>query len=270
MVRFHTTAGTLILTASFAAFRAYGQASPPATSQTPLLPASFKEMTFKNATASCFEPPQLPGLEDYDGPLKKTVGVFANALESKSVHQPHYKPGMSLCTLGVKDKFLLFVNDSIDPMTLLSAGFDALIDQATDRDPEFGHGAAGYGKRFSADMADRISSSFVKNFAFPSMFSEDPRYYRLGHGPVGRRVLHAAAHVFVAHHGDGTRMFNYSEWLGTTSAVLLSNSYHPGNERGFEPTASSVAFRFANDMGYDILREFWPEVSLKFKLPFTR
>ena len=33
---------------------------------------------------------------------------------------------------------------------------------------------------------------------------------------------------------------------------------------------SSVAFCFANDIGYDILREFWPEISLKLKLPFTR
>jgi len=269
MVRLHS-AGILLLAAGCTVFRAYGQGAPPNIEKTPSLPHSFVEMTSKNATAPCLEPPALPGLEDYNGPLKKTVGMFANALERKAVHRPHYKAGMSLCTLDVKDKFLLFVNDSIDPITFLSAGFDAAIDQATNRDPQYGQGLAGYGKRSAANLADRVTSKFAKDFVFPSIFSEDPRYYRLGQGPVGKRVLHAAAHVFVAHHAAGTRMFNYSEWLGTTSSVLLSNSYHPGNERGFGPTASRIAFCFANDIGYDILREFWPEISLKLKLPFTR
>ena len=64
------------------------------------------------------------------------------------------------------------------------------------------------------------------------IFSEDPRYYRLAHGATGKRVLHAAEHAFVGHHDDGTRMFNYSEWLGTSSAAALTYAYRPGNQRG--------------------------------------
>jgi hypothetical protein len=214
------------------------------------------------------EPPPLVSLRDYNGPLKKTVGIFARALERKSVHPPHYKPGVVLCSLELKDKFVLFVQDSLDPVTFLGSGFWAGMDQASDNDPSFGQGAAGYGKRFAANLAGQASSKFFSDFAYPSSFSEDPRYYRLAHGSMRKRFLHAATHVFVAYRVDGTNMPNYSEWLGTASAVALSNTYHPDNERGIRPASRRVGYSILQDMGFDVLREFWPEISRKLKLPF--
>jgi hypothetical protein len=210
----------------------------------------------------------MVSLRDYNGPLKKTVGLFARELERKSVHPPHYKPGVSLCSLELKDKFFLFVRDSFDPVTFLASGFNAGLNQAENQDPTFGQGTAGYGKRFGASFADQASSRFFKDFAYPSLFYEDPRYYRLIHGSSGRRFLHAAEHAFVAHRDNGNHMFNFSEWLGTVSAVTLSNLYRPGNQRGFAPAARSVSYSVLSDMGFDMLREFWPEISRKFKLPF--
>lgn len=240
----------------------------PLAKAPPPVPAGFREQTSQNAAAPCLEPERLPDLKDYNGPMQKTVGLFARALERKSVHQPHYKPGFALCSLRLEDKFLLFVEDSIDPVTFLSAGFDAGIDQATDRDPTFGQGAAGYGRRFGADLADRVSSKFFKDFAYPALFFEDPRYYRLGQGGTGRRLLHAVQHVVIAHRSDGTHMPNFSEWFGTGTSVALSNLYHPGNDRGAGAMAQQMGYRFAGDIGFDILREFWPEIARKFKLPF--
>jgi len=244
------------------------QESPAPPSQPPAGPVSIQEETMKNVAAPCVEPPPMVRLEDYDGPLKKIVGTFARKLERKSVHQPHYKPGAMLCSLKPKDKFVLFVQDTFDPVTFLASGFNAGLDQAENQDPTFGQGAAGYGKRFGANFADQASSKFFKDFAYPSIFSEDPRYYRLAHGSGGRRFLHAVEHAFVAHRENGKRMFNLSEWLGTTSSVVLSNVYHPGNERGFAPAARLVGYSIIEDVGFDVLREFWPEISRKFRLPF--
>jgi hypothetical protein len=207
-------------------------------------------------------------LQDYNGPFQKTIGFFAGPVERKSVHPPHYKPGLKLCSLDVKDKFLLFVRDSYDPGTFVSAAFNAGISQAENDDAPFGQGWAGYGKRFGASYTDEASFRFFKDFAYPSIFSEDPRYYRLAHGSGGKRFLHAIEHAVVAHRDNGNRMFNFSEWLGTASAISLSNVYHPGNERGFAPSAEGLGFSVLNDMGFDVLREFWPEISRKFKLPF--
>jgi hypothetical protein len=228
----------------------------------------FAYQVQKNVTAPCVEPPPLVSWQDYQGKFAKVVGAFARKLERKSVHPPHYKPQAVLCTLQVKDKFFLFVQDTIDPVTFLSVGWDAGLDQAQNTDPSFGQGAAGYGKRFAADFASQASFGFFKDFAYPTIFSEDPRYYRLAHGSGKRRVLHALGHAFVAYREDGTSMFNVSEWLGTTSAVVLSNTYHPGNQRGFTPAARSVGYSVLQDVGFDLLREFWPEIARKFRLPF--
>jgi hypothetical protein len=206
--------------------------------------------------------------KDYRGPFAKVVGTFARKLERKSVRQPHYKPGARLCTLVLKDKFILFVEDTIDPVTFLNAGFNAGISQAENDDPSFGQGAAGYGKRFGANLAGQASSEFFKDFAYPTIFSEDPRYYRLGQGSFRKRLFHAVSHSVIAYRENGTEMFNFTEWLGTSSAVALSNTYHPDNPRGFAPSAERVGWGVANDIGYDVLREFWPEIARKFKLPF--
>lgn len=135
-------------------------------------------------------------------------------------------------------------------------------------DPTFGPGASGYGKRFAASYADQASARFFKDFAYPSLFSEDPRYYRVAHGSTGRRLLHPIEHALVAHTDHGNVMFNFTEWLGTASSIALSNTYHPGNRRGFAPAASTFGFSLANDIGFDELREFWPEIARKFRLPF--
>lgn len=63
-------------------------------------------------------------------------------------------------------------------------------------------------------------------------------------------------------------MFNFSEWLGTSSSVALGNVYHPDNPRGFSPAAQQVGYSVLEDSGFDILREFWPEIARKLKLPF--
>ena len=61
---------------------------------------------------------------------------------------------------------------------------------------------------------------------------------------------------------------HFSEWLGTTSSVVANNAYHPGNQRNPRAVAEAVSINVATDMGFDVLREFWPEIAHKFKLPF--
>jgi hypothetical protein len=206
--------------------------------------------------------------QDYRGPYAKIVGTFGRRLDRQSVHPPHYKPGALLCSLTTKGKFVLFVEDSVDPVTFLGAAFNAGIDQAEDSDRSFGQGAAGYGKRFGAELADNASGEFFKEFLYPTIFSEDPRYYRLAHGSARERLLHALEHVVVAHQENGGHMFNFSEWLGSASTAALSDTYHPDNRPGVGPAARAAGYGIAQDAGFDVLREFWPEIARKLKLPF--
>lgn len=262
-----TFAGAVLIAAlvGTAAVRAQQSLPGPADSSPSVVPV---EQETTNLAPSCVEPPPLVRLQDYDGPLKKTVGLFARELERKSVRPPHYKPGLMLCSLDLTDKFFLFARDTFNPVTFIASAFNAGLDQAQNRDPSFGQGSAGYAKRFGASFADQASFKFFRDFAYPTIFSEDPRYYRLGQGKNSRRLLHAVEHALVARRDNGNRMFNFSEWLGTVSVVALSNVYHPGNERGFTPAAKQVGYGITEDIGFDVLREFWPEIARKFRLPF--
>jgi hypothetical protein len=236
--------------------------------QPPKLIGGPQEEATRNATAPCLEPPPLVKWENYRGPLKKAEGIFARKLERRAVHVPRYKPDALLCSLAPKDKFRLFIDDTIEPASFLSVGFFAGLDQATNRDPSFGLGATGYGKRFGVEFAGQTTWRFLKEFAYPTAFSEDPRYYRLGHGNRGKRLFHAAAHSFVAFNDNGKYMFNATEWLGTVSAVALNAAYNPGDDHRFGSIIKQTSQFVALDMGFDVVREFFPEIARKLKLPF--
>lgn len=257
-------AGILLATVTLRA-----QQPPPAE---PAKPSAIEEVqTVQKPGEPCVQPPPPVSWKDYTGPLHKVMGIFAQKIDRESVHPPHaprFKPGAVLCSLGVKDKFTLFVRESVDPVTFLQAGFNAGIAQASNDDAPFGQGMAGYGKRVGVNYIDQAQSRFFKDFTYSEIFSEDPRYYRMSHGGAGRRMFHAVSHSIVAYSDNGHRMFNFSELLGNSSSEMLGNLYHPGNARGFRATATRVGIDFAWDSGYDVIREFWPEFSRAFHLPF--
>jgi hypothetical protein len=216
----------------------------------------------------CVQPTRIFIADEYTGPMKKVVLYFASKPEIKTVHVPRRYERSRICSLSASEKFQLFVKNSIHPVTFISAGLNAGISQAEDDDPTFGQGAEGYGRRYGAAVADHVSNDFFHTFAFPAIFRQDPRYYRQGYGSRSSRMAHAVTHVFIAHSDGGGSMFNFSEWLGTTAAVALSDTYHPGNRRGVAPASERIAISVGSDVGFDVLREFWPEVVRKFKLPF--
>src|SRR5262249_10925260 len=90
----------------------------------------------------------------------------------------------------------------------------------------YGQGAEGYGKRFGAAFADEVSASFFGNFFYPTLFQQDPRYFRLGRGGFMRRFGYSLAQEFVCHTDSGGRAFNLSSVLGVFTAGSVSNFYY--------------------------------------------
>src|SRR6202035_487491 len=82
-------------------------AQEPSTPQLPAQPVSSEGAITSSAPVPCVQPQPMVTLQDYNGPLKKTVGLFTQQLERKSVHPIRYKPGLKLCSLELKDKFIL-------------------------------------------------------------------------------------------------------------------------------------------------------------------
>jgi hypothetical protein len=215
----------------------------------------------------CDRPAELFDASEYNGPLKRIAAWFARNPEMTTV-PARRKHGQKICGLDAHQKFDMFVETSIDPVTFIGAAASAGFSQWQNDDSKWGQGAGAYGKRYAAALIDSAASNFFGQFFYPVIFRQDPRYYRKGNGSTRARLGHAMAHTFAARSDSGNVMPNYSLWATTASTVALANIYHPGNHQGFPPAATRVGISIGGDMGYDMLREFWPEVVRKLRLPF--
>src|SRR5215471_1637811 len=216
----------------------------------------------------CASPAQAFTVEDYRGPFNQLVTRFSERIERSTVHVPRHRNAFEPCTLTAAGKFQMFLDQEKDPINFLGATIDAAEAQISNDDPTFGQGARGYSKRYLAAVTDQATSDFFGVFLYPTIFHQDPRYYRQGQGSFQSRLGHALSHRWVTRTDSGRRMFNFSEWSATISSKAISNLYHPGNDRGFGSTASRVGWSIGNNMVWDVVREFWPEIAHKLKLPF--
>jgi len=246
---------------------ARAQAVPRLDTMTPAV-ALVSPSLITPARPPCARPVEVFDMDDYNGPLNRLVARFSQRIESTTVHLPRRHSELRPCALSSADKFHMFVESSADPLNYVGAAWDAATAQLDHDDRAFQQGPSGYGRRYAAAVADNATSDFLGIYLFPSLFRQDPRYYAMREGPAPARLGHALAHRFVTRGDSGKLMPNYSEWFTTVGSKAISNLYHPGNPRGFGPTATRVGFSVGNDMAWDVLREFWPEVTRKFHLPF--
>jgi hypothetical protein len=166
--------------------------------------------------------------------------------------------------LTTGQKFHLFLKTSFDPFAYAAAGLQAGLGQATNEFPGYGQGAAGYGKRYGASIADQVSSNFFANFFYPSLFKQDPRYFRLGEGSVKHRIFYSLAQEFVCHTDKGGRSFNWSNVLGAFTSGAISNAYYPSTDRGAGLTVSRSAVALAYGSAGGLVDEFWTDIHNKF------
>ena len=166
--------------------------------------------------------------------------------------------------LTARGKWRLFVKNETDPFTVGWVAFEAGFAQANNDFSGYGQGAAGYGKRFGAGLADETAAGFFGTFLFPSLLHQDPRYYRLGAGPFKKRLGHALIRSVLTHKDSGGRAFNWSGILGSIATSSLSNAYYPEGNRGVGATSSRVAMSIPSSMIDELLNEFGPDLEKRF------
>ena len=129
----------------------------------------------------------------------------------------------------------------------------------------YGSGFGGFAKKYGSSIADSISGNFFRLYAFPALLHEDPRYFRMDHGPVGKRTLHCFTSTVWTRTDDATFRFNWSKLLGTSASAGLSNAYYPAENRGAKLTFSRIGLSYLMEVGTNSLKEFWPDLARKRK-----
>jgi hypothetical protein len=165
--------------------------------------------------------------------------------------------------LTSKAKFKLSLRTSFDIVQYPYMGFLAGISQASNSEPGFGQGASGYGKLFGAYFADNAIVSLWTTALFPSLFHQDPRYYRLGKGRFFHRLGYAVNQQFITRSDLKHKEFNFSEIVGSAISAGIANAYHPSQDRTFANTMSVWWTQVTWDTMVNVLKEFWPDIQHK-------
>lgn len=173
-------------------------------------------------------------------------------------------PATPYAPLRVRDKWKLFVKETVDPYTFASSAAGAALSQWHNGDPKYGQGTQAYFQRFGAAQADVATQNFFSDAVLASVLHEDPRYFREGPShSVLHRIGYATSRVVITRKDTGRNGFNFSGILGMGLGIVLSNAYYPpasvnADEMG-ERTATSLS---AAALG-NLLPEFWPDVKGK-------
>jgi hypothetical protein len=159
--------------------------------------------------------------------------------------------------LTSKQKFRLALRSTIDPVTLGLTGAVAGIQQADHVFSGYGQGAQGYGKRYGADYADTITSTFIGSAILPSLLKQDPRYFYKGTGSTRSRIWYAVEMAVVCKGDNGRWQANYSSILGSLAAGGISNLYYPAQNRdGAALTFENTAIGIGTTAAANLLQEF--------------
>ena len=169
--------------------------------------------------------------------------------------------------LTVKQKFTLGVTNTVSGFNLLGTAAAAGISQARDTYPGYGQGAEGYFKRWGAAMGFSASTNMIGTFAIASMLHEDPRYFVQGSGKFKSSVGYAVSRVVVCRMDDGTTGVNWAGILGPLGAAAVENTYLPEANRTVGTTFENYGIALAITAGTNTLREFWPVIARRLRLP---
>jgi hypothetical protein len=164
-----------------------------------------------------------------------------------------------------KRKLYIGFKDSFDYPIFLTSAIYSSIYQLENSHPQFGQGIEGYAKRYLASSTDLAVGNFLSESIYPVILKQDPRYFAVGpgYGGVMKRTFYALTRVLICKSDTGKPAFNFSEILGNSTAVALSNLYYT-DTRDVKDNVQSIGIQVGTDAFSNVLKEFWPDIKRKF------
>lgn len=203
-------------------------------------------------TAFCQKDASLPDAPSAHGAARDHSSVFKGT-------EPVYR-GEPVTPLDTRDKMLYWLREQTDPMSVFPMFASPAFGQLVDTDPKYGSDSAAFGERLGAAALRGASMRFFSDSLLPTITREDPRYFRMAHGPKAQRGFYAAEQVFVGRRDNGSRGFNYSAVVGHAMASALTMAYYPAESANAGVAAKTFGFSLAGLAGGHLFTEFWPDI----------
>jgi hypothetical protein len=186
---------------------------------------------------------------------KRVLGIMPN-FSSVSADE-------KLAPLSPEAKFILAGKNTFDYSSFFIAAIQAGFAMNSDSYPEFHQGVAGYGRYYWHTLADTADENFLVGGLFPVVFRQDPRFYTLGHGSAGHRVLYAASRVILSRSDAGHEVPNFAEIVGAGAAAGVSSLYYPSHDRTWTKVGQKWLTSSLIDSANFTFKEFWPNINHK-------
>ena len=209
--------------------------------------AERTEATSTSDNSSSSAPPEQPS--------KHVLWVIPNFRTSPIPEE--YTP------ITPKEKFKIAAQDSFDRGTVALAAVFAGEGQLGNSTPSFGQGVQGYARYFGTAYADFVIGNYMTEAIYPTLLHQDPRYFRKGTGSGWSRLAYVIGQSFWTHNDSGRGQVNYSEIVGNSTAVAISNAYYP-DHRTVGNAISKLGVQIGVDTAANIAKEFWPDMERRF------
>ena len=161
----------------------------------------------------------------------------------------------------LKQAFKIATQNSFDYSAFVFVGITSSIAYAQDSHKQLGESASAFWSYYWRGFVDKTDGNYLVIFALPTLFHQDPRYYALGSGSIGKRALYAASRVLITPDYHGHNSFNASELVGRAMAQGISTTYYPSSDRTLGALATRWGYAIMRDACTNAFREFWPDIA---------
>ncbi|GGA74320.1 hypothetical protein GCM10011507_27140 [Edaphobacter acidisoli] len=162
-----------------------------------------------------------------------------------------------------QQKGYLALHDLSDPSNLGTIAGISAITIGIDSHTAYGPGWKGYGKIVGVSLAQDATGQFFGVFAIPALVRQDPRYYRMPHASIPRRILYSISRTVISRNDAGDPIPNYASLLTYGINSEISNLYVPGIHPNAESTLARTLTGIATDPANNLLTEFLPDVATR-------
>src|SRR5262249_26624349 len=125
--------------------------------------------------------------------------------------------------------------------------------------PEWGQGAAGYGRRLANNLAYNVARNTI-TYGLSSATHEDTRYFASGKVANRSRIAHALQSPVMARHEDGRDSFSFSNTAGIVGAKLMALTWAPPSWRTPGSVATGMAWSYGGTAALNLVREYVPDL----------
>jgi hypothetical protein len=237
------------------------------------LPAPLCSQQFHlNAASEISLLPEAPTPQDTPTPAAGQSTDASNSPKHKPPPQPKrilgIMPNYRAVSAGEipppptpREAFMVATRNSFDYSAFVFVGVTSLLAEGTDAHTQLGKGVGGYWAYYWRGYLDKTDGNYWVDWAMPTAFHQDERYYAKGEGGIFKRSVYAATRVLITPNYHGKNSFNASEVLGRGISQAISLTYYPSQTRTVGGFTEKYAYAIGRDALTNVFREVWPDIN---------